>query len=574
MNYKAEYERWLISDALTDDEKAELKSIEADENEIRERFFAPIEFGTAGLRGIMGMGLRRMNRFVVRQATRAMAGIILERGGDAAERGVVVCYDCRINSRAFAVDASCVLAACGVHVRLFEQLRPTPELSFAIRRYGAAAGINITASHNPKEYNGYKAYWEDGAQLPPEKAALVADAMKGIDVIGEIPMADYDDAVRSGIIELIGAQIDEQFLEKVMEQTLRPGVIRRADISVVYTPFYGAGAKLIPVVLQRQGLKRLHLVAEQMEPDGSFPTTKNPNPEAEVGFERAVELARRTNADIIVGSDPDADRMGVMCRNGAGGYRLLTGNQVGALFLDYLISAKKENGTLPDNALVLKSIVSSEMARAVAEGHGVTMEETFTGFKYIAERMKKYENGEKSVLFGFEEAIGYAFGDFVRDKDAVTASMMVTEMASYYALSGCSLADHLEELYKKFGRYEEKNVSIVMPGIDGSAKMKALMDSMRAEPPAEIGGLRVVRVRDYLVGEAVSENGTEKLELSGENVLYFELDGDSSFIVRPSGTEPKMKIYIMAHGGDKKQCDYVAAALEEYAMSLKDRTTV
>jgi phosphoglucomutase len=567
MNYRAEYDRWLGCEGLTAEERRELEAIRGDDKEIRERFFAPLSFGTAGLRGVMGAGIRRMNARVVRQATRALGSLILAQGGEAASAGAVVCHDCRNHSREYAEDAARVLAAMGIHVRLFEALRPTPELSFAIRWYGAAAGINITASHNPKEYNGYKVYWSDGAQLPPEHADQVAKAMEGIDVLAPLPMAELTDRN----IELVGAEADEAFLTSALKQCVLPDSVRKAGLKIVYTPFNGAGAALVPEALRRLGLEKLLCVPEQMDPDGDFPTCANPNPEFEVGFERALALAKREDADLIIGTDPDSDRLGLMVRTAPGEYRLLTGNQAGVLFLDYLFLAKGEKGTLPRNPVALKSIVSSEMARAVAEHYGAGMEDTFTGFKFLAERMKYYENGEKTVIFAFEEAIGYAFGTAVRDKDAVTAAVMAAEMASYHALHGRSLPDRLAELYALLGRYEEETISLVMPGVDGLEKMRGLMARLRSQPPRELGGRKVLRTRDYLSGGAVTASGeTEALPMKGADMLYFDLEGGSAFIVRPSGTEPKIKCYLLVRGADKAECGALRQALGGYARSLAD----
>ena len=571
MTGKQEFDRWLASGNLTEAERAELEAIRNDEAEIRERFFAPLSFGTAGLRGVMGAGIRRMNGHVIRQATRALGTLILREGAEAARKGTVVCCDCRNHSREYAEDAARILAAMGIHVRLFEALRPTPELSFAIRYYGATAGINVTASHNPKEYNGYKVYWSDGAQLPPEKAALVAAEMKNIDVLADLPMAALDAAVRDGTIELIGAEADEAFLKEALGQSIDGSVIPKAALNIVYTPFNGAGAKLVPEALKRLGVNNLHFVTEQMEPDGDFPTAKNPNPEFEIGFERALILADQVDADLIVGTDPDSDRIGLMVRRGKGDYQLLTGNQAGVLFLDYLITAREAVGTLPMRPAALKSVVSSEMTRAVAEAHGVSMEDTFTGFKFLAEKMKQYENGEKNVIFAYEEAIGYAFGTFVRDKDAVTASVMAVEMASFHALRGKTLLGRLEELYAELGRYEEDTISLVMPGVDGLEKMQKLMAFLRQQPPKTIGGAGVEKMRDYLCGEAVTASGQrERLPMRDSDVLYFELANGCRFIIRPSGTEPKIKCYLMVKGADKADCAEKLAALRAYAKGLAE----
>ncbi|MBR4691561.1 MAG: phospho-sugar mutase [Oscillospiraceae bacterium] len=567
MNYREEYERWLASDALTPEERRELEAIRGDDQEIRERFYAPLSFGTAGLRGVMGAGIRRMNARVVRQATRALGSLILAEGGEAAAAGAVVCCDCRNHSREYAVDAARVLAAMGVHVRLFEALRPTPELSFAIRLHGAAAGINITASHNPKEYNGYKVYWSDGAQLPPERAETVARAMAELDILDPVPMAPEDDPG----IEIIGRETDEAFLRAALSQSVCPEAAAKAALRIVYTPFNGAGAKLVPEALRRMGVRELLCVEEQMAPDGDFPTCKNPNPEFEAGFERALILAREKDADLIIGTDPDADRLGLMVKTGPGEYRLLTGNEVGVLFLDYLLTAKAERGTLPERPVALKSIVSSEMARAVAERHGAEMEDTFTGFKFLAERMKLHEKDGKHVIFAFEEAIGYAFGDAVRDKDAVTAALMAAEMASYHALRGKTLPERLEELYALLGHREEETVSLVMPGVDGLERMGKLMERLRRTPPASLAGERVRRVRDYLGGEARDGEGNrEALPMRGADMLYFDLADGSAFIVRPSGTEPKVKCYLQVRGASRGECEKKRAALAAYARSLAE----
>ncbi len=567
MNWREEYERWLASPDLTAEERSELEAIRGDDREIRERFYAPLSFGTAGLRGLMGAGIRRLNARVVRQATRALGSLILAQGGRAAAAGAVVCHDCRNHSREYAEDAARILAAMGIHVRLFEALRPTPELSFTIRHYGATAGINITASHNPKEYNGYKVYWSDGAQLPPEHAGQVAAAMEGIDVLAPLPMAELTDQN----IEVIGREADEAFLQSVLGQTVLPDCVAKADLRIVYTPFNGAGAILVPEALRRLGLRQLLCVEEQMAPDGDFPTCANPNPEFEIGFERALILAKQADADLIIGTDPDSDRLGLMVKSAPGEYRLLTGNQAGVLFLDYLFLAKGEAGTLPSKPLALKSIVSTEMARAVAGYYGAEMEDTFTGFKFLAERMKHYENGEKNVIFAFEEAIGYAFGTSVRDKDAVTAAVMAAEMASYHALHGRTLLDRLEELYGLLGCYVEETVSLVMPGVDGLEKMGKLMADLRARPPRELGGKAVVCFRDYLSGRAVTADGkTEELPIKGGDLLYFDLEGGSAFLVRPSGTEPKVKCYLLVRGEGKDACESLRQALSGYARSLAD----
>ncbi len=557
-NYKEEYQRWLDSPALSEQEWAELNSIAEDEKEIEARFFAPLEFGTAGLRGTMKLGLHNMNIHVIRHATQAFANVIAAEGQEAMDKGVAIAHDCRLNGRAFAEEAACVMAANGIHVRLFDALRPTPELSFAVLRYGCAAGLNITASHNPKEYNGYKVYWSDGAQLPPQKAEQIAKQMEQIDIFTGFKTCAFDQAVAEGKIEILGQETDEAFLEKVMEQAIdRQAVLDAADtLKIVYTPFHGCGYKLVPEALKRLGVKHLYPVPEQMVIDGNFPTVVSPNPENPEGFYLAVDLAKEVGADLIIGTDPDSDRIGIMVPDGDG-YSVITGNQLGVLLLDYVITARKATGTLPANAGALTSIVSTGMARAVSEANGVHFEDTFTGFKFMAERVASWEAaGSYKYIFAFEESYGYMMGDYVRDKDAVTAAMMVTEMAAHYRNKGMNLLQALDALYEKYGWFMEKTLNLVMPGLDGLAKMKALMDSLRAEPPKEIAGEEVIRLRDYQDG-SISVAGLGKVDRTpffGSNVLYFELADGSSFIIRPSGTEPKIKVYLLIRGKSREDC--------------------
>lgn len=571
MNYLDEYKKWLSSSSLTEDEKKELSAI-TDDKEIEERFFAPLSFGTAGLRGIMGEGLNRMNIHVIRHATQGFSSLILKQGGDAAGRGVVVCFDCRINSLTFAREAACVLAANGIKVYLFDSLRPTPELSFAIRELHAIAGINITASHNTKEYNGYKVYWDDGAQLPPEHASAVAEAMAETDFFGGIKLMGYDDALSSGLLSIIGSEIDEKYLQNVLGQAINRDAVKKASDSlrVVYTPFHGAGYRLVPEALKRLGIKNLYPVPEQMITDGSFPTVKSPNPEYAEGFHLAVDLARKENASLIIGTDPDSDRLGVMVRSG-NDYVNLTGNQMGVLLLDYIICAKRENGSLPENAAVLKSVVSTKMADKIAKQNGVYIEDTLTGFKFMAERLKEFEEtGEKEVIFSFEESYGYMIGDFVRDKDAVTASMLTAEMAAFYQLKDMTLYDALQSLYEKYGFFIETTVYIEMPGLDGLSKTKELMQSLRTNPPREIGGFPVLQLCDYSNGTILDmKAGTSKDErMPKTNMVYFELEENISFIVRPSGTEPKVKVYIMAEGKGYNDCRKKIEKCEAFVKTL------
>ena len=572
-NYKDEYQLWLDSPALSEAEWAELNAIADDEKEIESRFFAPLEFGTAGLRGTMKLGLHQMNVHVIRHATQAFANVIKAEGAEAMTKGIAICFDCRNNSELFAREAACVMAANGIHVRIFDALRPTPELSFAVRYYGTTAGLNITASHNPKEYNGYKVYWSDGAQLPPQHAAAIADQMSRIDIFNDFVSCDFDEAVSDGRIELIGAETDEAYLEKVLEQAINKAVVKKVadSFKIVYTPFHGAGYKLVPEALHRLGITRLYPVKEQMVLDGNFSTVESPNPENPEGFYLAIDLAKQVGSDLIIGTDPDSDRIGVMVRDGES-YTTITGNQLGVLLLDYVITARKAAGTLPANAGAVKSIVTTEMAKAVAEANGVHFEDTFTGFKFMAERISEWEKaGSYEYIFAYEESYGYMMGDYVRDKDAVTASMMVAEMAAYYFDKGMNLKQAMECLYEKYGRYAEHTLNLVMPGLDGLAKMKNLMAQLRSEPPKAIAGTEVFRLRDYSDGSiTVPELGVMgETPIKGSNVLYFELADGTSFIVRPSGTEPKIKVYILCKGADKAECDAKIKKYTEYAESLK-----
>ena len=566
LDYMREYEKWLQSGALTADEVQELQSIAGDEKEIESRFYGPLEFGTAGLRGTMKVGLHQMNVYVIRWATQGFANVICAEGEDAKKRGVAICMDCRHHSMEFARAAAEVCAANGIHVRIFESLRPTPELSFAVREYGCQAGINVTASHNPKEYNGYKVYWEDGAQLPPHHAAAIAAALEKIDIFTGVKRMDFDEAVKAGLIETMGDETDRKFMANVMDMVNDyDSVAKVADtFQVVYTPFHGCGHKLVPEALTRLGIKHLHCVPEQMVIDGDFPTVVSPNPENPEGFYLAIALADKVKADFIVGTDPDSDRVGIMVRNKEGKFQPVSGNQTGVLLSDYLYGAMKRSGKLPENPVMLKTIVTTEMARKVAEAHGVTCYDTFTGFKFMAEKKNQLESaGEGTVVFSYEESYGYMLGVYVRDKDAVTASLLLTEMAAWYATQGMTLYDALDVLYKKYGWYGEKTHNLVMPGLDGLEKMANLMKALRQTPPTEISGVAVVRRKDYTDGSVVdcATGAVSEMELKGSNVLRYELADGTTILVRPSGTEPKIKVYILTIGKDAIERD---ANIEKY----------
>ena len=571
MNYRQEYERWLASPALSAEEHAELLSIANDEKEIESRFYGPLEFGTAGLRGTMYVGLHNMNRHVIRWATQGFANVICAEGAEAKARGVAICMDCRNHSQEFARAAACVMAANGVKVYLFEALRPTPELSFAVREYGCQAGINVTASHNPKEYNGYKVYWSDGAQLPPQHAAAIAAELAEIDIFTGVRSMDYDEAVSAGLITLIGADCDEKFMAHVMSMVNDYETVKKVadDFTLVYTPFHGCGYKLVPEALTKLGIKHLICVPEQMVIDGNFPTVVSPNPENPEGFYLAVDLANKHGADFILGTDPDSDRVGILVRDHNGDFQPVTGNQTGVLLLGYLIGAMKRAGTLPENAAALKTIVTTEMARKVAEANGIDCYDTFTGFKFMAEKMNQLESeGKNPVIFSYEESYGYMIGHYVRDKDAVTASLLLTEMAAWYHAQGMTLFDALQKLYEKYGWYGEKTHNLVMPGLDGLEKMTSLMNTLRTAPPAEIAGTAVVARRDYLNGTQTDcvSGAVTQIELKGSNVLRFALSDGTVILVRPSGTEPKIKVYILTQGKDASERD---ARIEAYSAWVK-----
>ena len=573
MDVKTAYEQWLHDFAADADTIADLKAIANDPAEIEDRFYTELSFGTAGMRGVLGAGMNRMNRYNVRRATKGLAKYLLQNPQEA-QRGVVIAYDSRRFSAEFARDAALVLAQEGVPAYLFDALRPVPILSYAVRHLHAIAGIVITASHNPPQYNGYKVYWEDGAQLPPHHADAIAKKMDELDTFSSIRRMDYDEAVNSGMISVMGAETDEKFLAHVMAQANdRAAVAQVADsFKMVYTPFHGTGYKLIPEVLHRLGLKHVLCVPEQMVVDGNFPTVISPNPENPEGFALAIALAKREGADFILGSDPDADRVGIMVRDDKGEYVTISGNQTGVLALDYLIAARKRAGTLPANAVALKTIVTTEMARKVAQVNGVTCYDTFTGFKFMAEKKNALEkSGEGKVIFSYEESYGYMIGDYVRDKDAVTAALVITEMAAWYASQGKTLYDALQDLYKKYGYYGEQTLNLVMPGLDGLAKMKALMANLREKPLTEIAGVAVTGRKDYSDGTDtdVASGKVTEMELTGSNVLKYKLADGTDLVVRPSGTEPKVKVYLLASGQSKAECNEKVAKYAAWAESLK-----
>lgn len=575
MSYQEEYQKWLHSPALSEAEKEELRAIANDPKEIKERFYGPLEFGTAGLRGTMHVGLHNMNVHVIKWATQAFAEVILAEGEEAAKKGVAIDFDCRNHSEEFARTAASVLAANGISVRIFDGLRPTPEVSFAVREYGCIAGINVTASHNPAAYNGYKVYWSDGAQLPPQHAAMVAKKMSEIDIFADVKEISFETAVKEGRIQIMNYETDEAFLRNVLSTSNDSQLVHavRDSFKVVYTPFHGCGYKMIPEVLRRIGMKNVYCEPQQMIIDGNFPTVESPNPENPEGFYLAVELADKVGADFILGSDPDADRVGIMVKNEKGEFIPLSGNQTGALFLEYYIDALKRNHRMPEHPVALKSIVSTDLVRKIAETNGVALYDTFTGFKFMAEKKNQLEAaGEGHVIWAFEESYGYMVGDYVRDKDAVTACMLLTEMAAYYASRHMTIYQALGALYEKYGNYAEKTLNLIMPGLDGVEKMQNLMKNLREHPLTEIVGEKVVIRKDYADGtlEHVETGEKEKLELCNSNVLEYGLADGSKILIRPSGTEPKVKVYLLIQGETAASCRERCEKFAAWADSLKN----
>jgi phosphoglucomutase len=568
--FNEEYQRWLSFPGLTENERRELESISGDEEAKELRFASPMSFGTAGLRSTMYMGIGCMNRFTVAQTTRGIAALIKQAGGES--RGVAIAYDSRNNSELFARVSASVLAGAGIKCFIFDGIRPTPELSFAVRELGAMAGINITASHNPKEYNGYKAYWEDGAQISPTQANIVSAEREKFDVLDTLGISNYDDAVRCGMITVLGEEFDEKYLNAVLATAIYPNAVSEVanELKVVYTPLHGAGYKLVPEVFARVGLKHLYTVDEQMIPDGNFPTVAKPNPEYAAVFEKGIAIANEIGSDLVIATDPDSDRVGVMTRCSDGSFVTITGNQMGALLLDYVIRQRRAQGKLPQNAYCVKSIVSTDMAYGIAEKQGIKLHDVLTGFKFIGEVIKNYEakGEEDGFLIGFEESYGYLFGSYARDKDAVGASMMILEMTAFYKKAGMTLSDALEKLYEKYGVYGERMIDIYMEGLDGIEKRRRVMTHLRNNPPKSIGGVSVSKIGDYMAETIldVSSGSTEPTGQPASDVLYYTLINGDKIIIRPSGTEPKIKIYVLLHDTDRSALDKKA---ELYAVDGK-----
>lgn len=571
MNSRETYEFWMQSGYFDPDTKMELERIKDDPDEIEERFYRDLEFGTGGLRGIIGAGTNRMNIYTVRKASQGLANYLLKNVKDAALRGVAIAYDSRHMSPEFAMEAARVFAANDMVSYLFDELRPTPELSFAVRHLKAAAGIVITASHNPKQYNGYKVYGEDGGQLPLDGSEAVLREIKAITDITAVRPADKEEALAKGLIRMIGKDVDDIYIENLKTLLVDPGAIKKAadSMKIVYTPLHGSGNKPVRRILSEAGFMNVLVVKEQELPDPGFSTVKYPNPEEKDAFGIAIELARKEDVDLIIGTDPDCDRVGVVVRNSAGEYVVLTGNQTGCLLMEYILSQKKAAGCLPENGFVVKTIVTSELARQIANHYGVELIEVLTGFKFIGEKIKELdEPGIKKFIFGFEESYGYLAGTFARDKDAVVASMLICEMAAYYRNRGMSLYEGLQEVFRKYGYFIEGITSFTLEGKEGLEKINTAMDTLRSTKSYSLEGCRINAVRDYLAGTVtgLADGNTRPLDLPASNVLYYELDGGAWFCIRPSGTEPKIKIY---YGVSEKTPDMAKQRLE----LIKDSVT-
>ncbi len=570
MDARKEYERWLAYSRLDEETKKELLSIGNDEDTIAFRFGSAMSFGTAGLRSTMYAGPACMNIYTVAQATAGIAALIAKEKG--ASRGVAIAYDSRNRSKEFAEVSAEVLAAGGIRVYLFDGVRPTPELSFAVRELGCIAGINITASHNPKEYNGYKAYWEDGAQISPEQSRIVAGAIAEIDVLGGAARMPLSEALASGIVTMLDESFDEIYLSAVLKTAIDPDAIKDAaeSLKIVYTPLHGAGYRLVPEILRRVGMKNLYTVDAQMVLDGNFPTVAKPNPEYANVFELGIEIAEKEGSDLIIATDPDADRVGVMSRTRDGSFATITGNQMGALLLDYVIRARREKGLLPTGAYAVKSIVSTDLAAKIAEANGIRLYDVFTGFKFIGEVIKKYEESGKEgeFIFGFEESYGYLFGSYARDKDAVGATLMITEMTAYYRRLGMTLSDALENLYKEYGLYREGVLDLYMEGLDGIERRRRIMQSLREHMPSSFGGVGIAYFTDHAQKTTISLKDGSKSDtgMTESDVLYYTLENGDKVVVRPSGTEPKIKFYFLAHG---ENSDALTAKLDSYISDSK-----
>ena len=574
-DYMKIYQEWLSNPYFDEDTKAELRAIEGDENEIKERFYMDLEFGTAGLRGVIGAGINRMNIYVVRRATQGLANYIIKQGG--ADKGVAIAYDSRHMSPEFAMEAAMTLAANGIKAYKFESLRPTPELSFAVRELGCIAGINITASHNPPEYNGYKVYWEDGAQFTPPHDKGVTEEVLAIEDLSTVKTTDEASALAAGNYEVIGKELDDKYIAQVKAQVVNQKAIdeMQDQISIVYTPLHGTGNIPARRVMKELGFTHVYVVPEQELPDGGFPTVSYPNPEAAEAFSLGLKLAGEKNADLVLATDPDADRLGVYVKDaGSGEYIPLTGNMSGSLLCEYVLSQKKAAGKIPEDGQVIKSIVSTNLIDAVAKEYGCELIEVLTGFKWIGQQVLKNEKtGRGTYLFGMEESYGCLIGTYARDKDAISATAALCEAAAYYKQKGMTLWDAMVAMYEKYGYYKDAVKSIGLSGIEGLAKIQSIMETLRNNTPIEVGGYKVVSARDYKL-DTIKDMASGEVKPTGlpsSNVLYYDLNDGAWICVRPSGTEPKIKFYYGIKGSSMEDADAKSEALGAAVMAMVDK---
>ena len=574
MDYREIYEQWLANPYFDEATKEELKGISEDENEIKERFYMDLEFGTAGLRGIIGAGTNRMNIYVVRRATQGLANYIAK--VDKKAQGVAIAYDSRHMSPEFAEEAALCLAANGIKAYIFESLRPTPELSFAVRHLGCVAGINVTASHNPPEYNGYKVYWEDGAQITPPHDSGIMGEVKSISDWNTVKTMDKAEAEKAGLFQVIGKEVDDAYMAELKKQVIHMDAIEKEgkNLKIVYTPLHGTGNIPARRILKELGFENVYVVKEQELPDGDFPTVSYPNPEAAEAFELGLKLAKEVDADLVLATDPDADRLGVRVKDKNGEYHDLTGNMSGCLLANYELSQRKAvNGSLPEDGALIKTIVTTNLADAIAKGYGVNLIEVLTGFKFIGQQILGFENsGKGSYLFGFEESYGCLIGTYARDKDAIVATMALCEAAAYYKTQGKTLWDAMIEMYEQFGYYKDAIQSVTMKGIEGLQKIQEIMNSLRQNPPAEFAGHKVTAVRDYKADTItdVATGAVKPTGLPNSNVLYYELTDDAWVCVRPSGTEPKVKFYYGVKGTSLADADEKSDIMSKAVLDMVD----
>ena len=571
MSYHNAYKQWCTDPYFSEETRQELLSIEGNEKEIEDRFFKDLEFGTGGLRGVIGNGTNRMNVYTVRKATQGLANFIIKEGGQ--DKGVTIAYDSRRMSPEFADEAALCLNANGIRAYVFPSLRPTPELSFAVRELGCIAGIVVTASHNPPEYNGYKVYWEDGAQVTSPKDVQIIDEVKAINDYAVVKTMDKAEAVLAGLYVVIGEEIDDKYIEALKKQVINPDVIKEMgdDLVAVYTPLHGTGNIPAQRVLKEVGFNNIHVVPEQALPDGDFPTVGYPNPEDPKAFALALALGKEKNADLVLATDPDADRLGVYARDSkTGEYMAFTGNMSGMLIAEYILSQKKEKGLLPDNGALVKTIVSTNLADVIASNYDLKLIEVLTGFKYIGEQIKWFEEQNSyEYMFGFEESYGCLVGTHARDKDAIVAVLMLCEAAAYYKKQGLTLWDQMLNIYEKYGYFKETLVSLERKGVEGIAEIKAMLDGLRANPPKEIGGYKVLEARDYLEDKVVYADGqTGVTGLPKSNVLYYDLEDNAWCCSRPSGTEPKVKFYMGVKGSSFEDAEQKLETLKNSMMDL------